>query len=106
LTPVLAIETLPAPHSRPLLPPGQSAVYVFAISEAHGRSAPCGPGTVLKVARVGPGNRRRFALSHYNPVAPTISTLAQSAVRIHQDLLEQRLVELAPDWSCEVTLSA
>jgi hypothetical protein len=70
-------ETLPAPHSRPLLPPGQSVVYVFAISEAHGRSAPCGPGTVLKVGRVGPGNRR-FTHSHYNPVAPTISTLAQS----------------------------
>ena len=35
-------ETLPVSHSRPFLPPGQSAVNVFVISEAHGRSAPGG----------------------------------------------------------------
>lgn len=44
----------------------------------YGSSAPCGPGTVLKVGKVGAGNRRRFTHSHYNPSAPTISTLAQS----------------------------
>ena len=95
-------ETLPAPHHRPLLPPGESAVYVFAISEAYGRSAPCGPGTVLKVGLVGPGNRRRFTHSHYNSVAPTISTLAQSlaAHPILWPWLGIEYVETAriPDW--------
>lgn len=71
-------ETQPAPHQKPVLPPGEGAVYVFAISAAHGRSAPCGPGTVLKVGRVGPNTKRRFRRSHYNPAARTISTLAQS----------------------------
>jgi hypothetical protein len=60
------------------LPPGDGAVYAFAIGSAYGSSAPCGPGAVLKVGKVGPGNRRRFTRSHYNPSAPTISTLAQS----------------------------
>ncbi len=71
-------ETLPAPHKKPVLPPGEGAVYVFAIGTAYGARAPCGPGTVLKVGKVGPNNRRRFTHSHYNPSAPTISTLAQS----------------------------
>jgi hypothetical protein len=74
----LRSETLPAPHEKPVLPPGDAAVYVFAISTAYGRSAPCGPGTVLKVGRVGPNNKRRFRHSHYVADAPTISTLAQS----------------------------
>jgi len=74
----LRFEQRPAPHDKPELPPGEGAVYVFAIGSAYGSSAPCGPGTVLKVGKVGPGNRRRFTRSHYNPSAPTISTLAQS----------------------------
>jgi hypothetical protein len=36
----LRSETLPAPHQKPMLPPGEGAVYVFAISAAHGRTAP------------------------------------------------------------------
>jgi hypothetical protein len=71
-------EALPAPHEKPVLPPGEGAVYVFAISVAHGRSAPCGAGTDLEVGKVGPNNKRRFRHSHYNPTARTISTLAQS----------------------------
>lgn len=51
---------------------------MFAVGSSYGSSAPCGRGTVLKVGNVGPGNRRRFTRSHYNPSAPTISTLAQS----------------------------
>ena len=74
----LRFEQRPAPHQKPELPPGEGAVYVFSIGSAYGSSAPCGPGTVLKVGKVGPGNRRRFSRSHYNPSAPTISTLAQS----------------------------
>jgi hypothetical protein len=74
----LRSEVLPAPHQKPTLPPGEGAVYVFAISAVHGRSAPCGPGTVLKVGLVGPNNKRRFRHSHYNPTARAISTLAQS----------------------------
>jgi hypothetical protein len=46
----LRSEAAPAPHHKPVLPPGEGAVYVFAISAAYGRSAHCGPGTVLKVA--------------------------------------------------------
>ena len=71
-------EILLARHQKPTLPPGDAAVYVFAISATYGRSAPCGPGTVLKVGRVGPRNTGRFTYSHYNPTARHISTLAQS----------------------------
>lgn len=74
----LRFETIEAPHQRPALPPGEAAVYVFAISSEYGHSAPCGPGTVLKVGMVGPNNHRRFTRSHYNPAAPSISILAQS----------------------------
>lgn len=74
----LRFKTLPAPHQKPALPPGEGAVYVFTTGSAYGSSAPCGAGTVLKVGKVGPGNKRRFRHSHYNPSAPTISTLAQS----------------------------
>jgi hypothetical protein len=74
----LTADTCPAPHQKPDLPPGKGAVYVFAISAAYGRSARCGPGTVLKVGRVGPNNKGRFKYSHYNPTARRISTLAQS----------------------------
>lgn len=74
----LRLETRPAPHKKPALPPGEGAVYMFAIGFAHGARAPCRPGTVLKVGKVGPNNRRCFTDSHYNPSAPTISTLAQS----------------------------
>jgi hypothetical protein len=74
----LDFEMLPAPHKRPTLPPGEGAVYVFAIGSAYGALVPCGAGTVLKVGKVGPNNMRRFERSHYNPAAPTISTLAQS----------------------------
>lgn len=71
-------EVLPAPHHKPQLPRGKAAVYAFSIGTSYGRVAPCGPGKVLKVGRVGPGNRRRFTHSHYIAEAPTISTLAQS----------------------------
>jgi hypothetical protein len=74
----LRFEVRPAPHQKPVLPPGEGAVYVFAISAAYGRLAPCGPGTVLKVGRIGPNNKRRFRHSHYIPTARTISTLARS----------------------------
>jgi hypothetical protein len=60
----LRFETLPAPHQKPALPPGEGAVYVFTTGSAYGSSAPCGAGTVLKVGKVGPGNKRRFRHSH------------------------------------------
>ena len=72
------VKTLPAPHRKPRLPPGDGAVYVFAIGSTYGSAAPCGVGTVLKVGEVGPGNEQRFTRSHYRPSAPGISTLAQS----------------------------
>jgi hypothetical protein len=98
----LRSEALPAPHQKPMLPPGEGAVYVFAISAAHGRSAPCGAGTVLKVGRVGPNNKRRFRHSHYNPTARAISTLAQS--RLAHPILWPWLgiqdldAEIVEDW--------
>jgi hypothetical protein len=74
----LGLETLPAPHQKPTLRPGSAAVYVFSISARYGRSAPCGPGIVLKVGGAGPNNNKRFRNSHYNPRALKISTLARS----------------------------
>jgi hypothetical protein len=71
-------EALPAPHRKPVLPAGEAAVYVFATGEEYGRTARCGAGTVLKVGKVGPNNRRRFRHSHYVAEARAISTLAQS----------------------------
>lgn len=74
----LRFEVLTSPHQKPALPPGEGAVYVFAVGSVYGASAPCGPGTVLKVGKVGPNNSQRFTHMHYNPSAPSISTLAQS----------------------------
>jgi hypothetical protein len=45
------VEALPAPHDRPSLSPDEAAVYAFTLSAAAGQSAPCGPGTVLMVAK-------------------------------------------------------
>ena len=81
----LRFEVKPAPHERPRLPHGEGAVYVFVIGSAYGALAPCRAGTVLKVGKVGPQNRRRFERSHYNPAAPSISTLAQSL--LHHQIL-------------------
>jgi hypothetical protein len=60
-------QVLPAPHRPTALPAGSAAVYVFAMSAAAGRSSPCGPGTVLKVGKVGPNSGARFRYMHYNP---------------------------------------
>jgi hypothetical protein len=71
------VETLPAPHRRPALPPGEAAVYVFALSAAAGLSAPCGPGTVLKVSKARVNNEKRFRDAHYDRTGDT-TTLAGS----------------------------
>ena len=59
-------ETLPAPHRRPSLPPGEAAVYAFTLSAAAGRTAPCGPGTVLMVGKARANNGQRFQHAHYD----------------------------------------
>jgi hypothetical protein len=59
-------ETLPGPHERPSLPPDEAAVYAFALSAMAGRSAPCGPGTVLMVGKARANNEQRFQHAHYD----------------------------------------
>ena len=59
------IETLPAPHERPSLPPDEAAVYAFTLSAA-GHSAPCGPGTVLMVGKARANKEQRFQHAHYD----------------------------------------
>jgi hypothetical protein len=71
------IETLPAPHQRPSLPPDEAAVYVFALSAAAGQFAPCGPGTVLTVGKARANNEQRFRDLHYDGTSAP-STLAGS----------------------------
>jgi hypothetical protein len=60
----LTHQVLPAPHRAKSLPAGSAAVYVFAFSDTAGRSAPCGPGTVLKVGST--TSEMRFRYMHYN----------------------------------------
>ena len=72
-------ECLYAPHTPPALPAGHGAVYMFVLGERLGSEAPAGPGTVLKVGRVGPGSAPRFSYQHYGTSAP--STLAKSLLR-------------------------
>ena len=71
------IETLPAPHQRPSLPPDEAAVYAFTLSAAAGRLAPCGPGTVLTVGRARANNEQMFRDLHYDWTSAP-STLAGS----------------------------
>lgn len=59
------VEMLPAPHQRPPLPPDEAAVYAFTLSADAGRSAPCGPGTVLMVGKARANYERRFRHLHY-----------------------------------------
>ena len=59
-------ETLPAPHERPPLPPDEAAVYAFTLSAAAGHSAPCGPGTVLMVAKARANNEQWFQDAQYD----------------------------------------
>jgi hypothetical protein len=59
-------ETLTAPHERPPLPPDEAAVFVFTLSAATGRSAPCGPGTVLMVAKARANDEQWFQDAHYD----------------------------------------
>ena len=68
-----------APHQKPTLPRGRIRVR---ISDAYGRSTPCGPETVLKVGRVGPRNKRQFERSHYDPHGATIYILARSLLSL------------------------
>jgi hypothetical protein len=70
-------EALRAPHERPPLPPDEAAVYAFALSAAAGRSAPCGPGTVLMVAKARANNEQWFQDAHYDGTTNP-STLAGS----------------------------
>jgi hypothetical protein len=74
----IRLESTSAPHQKPRLPPGQAAVYVFALSAAYGHTATRSSRTVLKVGKVGAGNEPRFRDDHYKPRARGISTLAQS----------------------------
>jgi hypothetical protein len=69
------VETLPAPHQRPSLPPDEAAVYAFALSAAAGQFAPCGPGTVLAVGKARANHEQRFRDLHYDGISD-LSTLA------------------------------
>ena len=73
------IEERRAPHMPPPLRRGFAAVYVFALSETVRDRAPAGPGTVLKVGRVGANSAPRFTYQHYGFAAP--STLARSLLK-------------------------
>lgn len=75
----IQIERLLAPHTRPPLPPGFGAVYVFALAGEYGAGTPAGAARVLKVGRVSPSNGARFTYMHYGNAAG--STLAKSLVR-------------------------
>jgi hypothetical protein len=71
------LETLPAPHERPPLPPDEAAVYAFTLSAAAGHSAPCEPGTVLMVGKARANNEQRFEHAHCGGTSDT-SALAGS----------------------------
>ena len=75
-------ESLPAPHQRPPLPPDEAAVYAFTLSAAAGRSAPCGPGTVLMVGKARANNEERFRDAHYDGTGDP-ATLAGSLLAHH-----------------------
>ena len=77
-------ETLSAPHERPPLPPDEAAVYAFTLSAAAGRSAPCGPGTVLMVGKARANNEQRFRHWQYDGTGDP-STLAGSLL-VHRIL--------------------
>lgn len=72
-------EAQPCPHKPHRLPLGMCAVYVFSLSEAHGRTCPAGPNRVLKIGRVGPNSNARFQSQHYHP-GSCQSNLAKSLV--------------------------
>jgi len=69
------VETLPAPHQRPSLPPNEAAVYAFTLSAAAGQFAPCGPGTVLTVGKARANHEQGFRDLHYEGTS-NLSTLA------------------------------
>ena len=69
--------TLPAPHERPLLPPGEAAVYAFTLSAAAGRSAPCGPGAVLMIGKARANREWEFRDRPYDQIGD-LSALAGS----------------------------
>jgi hypothetical protein len=71
----IRVETLPAPHQRPSLPPDEAAVYAFTFSAAAGQFAPCGPGTVLAVGKARANNEQRFRDLPYDGTSD-LSTLA------------------------------
>src|SRR5438132_5823883 len=64
-------EFVPAPHARPQLPRGTSAVYVFSLASDES--------VVLKVGKVGPKSAARFGSQHYLP-ASAKSNLAKSVL--------------------------
>ena len=70
-------EALRAPHERPQLPPDEAAVYAFTLSAAAGHFAPCGPGTVLMVAKAPANNEQWFQDAPYDATSNP-STLAGS----------------------------
>jgi hypothetical protein len=60
---LISHELLSAPHSRPRLPRGKCAVYVFSLTQ--GVQCPAGANRVLKVGKVGPKSAPRFEYQHY-----------------------------------------
>jgi hypothetical protein len=75
-------ESLPAPHDRPSLPPNQAAVYAFTLSAAAGHSAPCGPGTVLMVAKARANKEQWFQHAHYDGTGNPTTLAGSLAHRI------------------------
>ena len=73
-------ECIRAPHKPPALLPQHGAVYVFSVSDAHGRACEAGPHRVLKVGKVGANSAPRFQYQHYSG-GSAMSTLAGSIAR-------------------------
>ena len=71
----LSVESLPAPHKRPIaLPKGKMAVYVFVWQEQ-----------CLKVGKVGPNSQARYTSQHYLPSSSN-SNLAKSILSARDTL--------------------
>lgn len=80
-------ELKSAHHSRPNLPDGLQAVYVFSIMEPQPR--------FLKVGKAGPKTKARFNAQHYNPKSCP-SNLAKSLLgddKIWNELNTQRPID-------------
>ena len=80
LTSPIFHESQLAPHHAHKLRPGACAVYVFSLSENHGRAIAAVGNRILKVGKAGPNCNARFQYQHYHPKSAG-STLAGTLLR-------------------------